>query len=77
MNKKDKMYYLLACLHAAGAGLTPQELCRVGEEVLGEPFSTEVLEEKIEEVRREVPREDRDEWVKLLRKIRLMWQDMR
>lgn len=73
---KGMVYDLLATFHVAGIGLMSCELCKAAEEVLEEPLSPDVLEERIETLRRMVPQEERERWVKLLRKIKLLWQEL-
>lgn len=59
----------------AGIGLTPRELCRAAEEASGEPFSHEILEEKIKEMSEKVSKEEREKLVKLFHKFIQTWHD--
>lgn len=74
-NGRERIYYWLAGFHVAGIGLTPREICRAAEEALGEPFSHEILEEKIEEMSGKVSREEREKLVRLFHKFLQTWHD--
>lgn len=73
---EGRVYKLLATFHIGGIGLTPCELCKAAEEAYGEPLSPDVLQERIETLRRTVPEEEREKCVRLLRKIKLLWQQL-
>ncbi len=67
--EKDKIYSLLAVFHIShmfGDLYSIQGLCEVAEEARGEPFSTEVLETRVEELERSLSRKDKNEFKRLL-----------